>query len=78
VAGLAGMTDVDAITLSMAEYARSGDAHFAADAIVLATLTNTTVKCGIVVVLGGAVLRRPVLIATGAILVATVGTIACP
>ena len=77
VAGLAGMTDVDAITLSMAEYARSGDAHVAANAIVLATLTNTTVKCGIVAVLGGAALRRPVLIATGAILAAAVGTIAC-
>ena len=75
VAGLAGMTDVDAITLSMAEYARSGDAHVAANAIVLATLINTTVKCGIVAVLGGAALRRPVLIATGAILAAAVGTI---
>ena len=75
VAGLAGMTDVDAITLSMAEYARSGDAHVAANAVVLATLTNTTVKCGIVAVLGGAALRRPVLIATGAILAAAVGTI---
>jgi uncharacterized membrane protein (DUF4010 family) len=78
VAGLAGMTDVDAITLSMAEYARSGDAHVAVNAIVLATLTNTTVKCGIVAVLGGAVLRRPVLIATGAILAAAaIGAIAC-
>jgi uncharacterized membrane protein (DUF4010 family) len=76
VAGLAGMTDVDAITLSMAEYARSGDAHVAVNAIVLATLTNTMVKCGIVAALGGAVLRRAVLIATGAILVAAVGTIA--
>src|SRR5438128_1155841 len=67
VAALAGMTDVDAITLSMAEYARSGDAHVAVNAIVLATLTNTLVKCGIVATLGGGVLRRAVLIATGAI-----------
>jgi len=59
----------------MAEYARSGDAHVAANGVVLATLTNTTVKCGIVAVLGGAALRRPVLIATGAILAAAVGTI---
>ncbi len=51
--------------------------HVAANAIVLATLTNTTVKCGIVAVLGGAALRRPVLIATGAILAAAVGTIPC-
>ena len=75
VAGLAGLTDVDAITLSMAEYARSGDARVAVNAIVLASLTNTTVKCGIVAVLGGTVLRRAVLIATGAILVAAIGTI---
>ena len=77
VAGLAGMTDVDAITLSMAEYARSGDARVAVNAIVIAALTNTTVKCGIVAVLGGAVLRRAVLIATGAILVAATVAIGC-
>jgi uncharacterized membrane protein (DUF4010 family) len=76
VAVLAGLTDVDAITLSMAEYARSGDAHVAVNAIVLATLANTTVKCGIVAGLGGAVLRRPVVIATGAILAAGIVTIA--
>ena len=75
VAGLAGLTDVDAITLSMAEYARSGDAHVAVNAIVLATLTNTMVKCGMAVALGGAVLRRPVLIATGAILATGIGAI---
>lgn len=77
VAGLAGLTDVDAITLSMAEYARSGDARVAVNAIVLATLANTMVKCGIVTALGGTVMRRPVLIATGAILAAGIGTITC-
>ncbi|HSV07449.1 MAG TPA: DUF4010 domain-containing protein [Candidatus Binatus sp.] len=46
VAALAGLTDVDAITLSMAEYARSGDPHVATSAIVLATLSNTAVTCG--------------------------------
>jgi len=76
VAVLAGLTDVDAITLSMAEYAKSGDAHVAVNSIVLATLANTAVKCGIVAVLGGALLRRPVLIATGAILAAGIATIA--
>jgi uncharacterized membrane protein (DUF4010 family) len=75
VAVLAGLTDVDAITLSMAQYAKSGDAHVAVNAIVLATLANTTVKCGIVAALGGAVLRRPVIIATGVILVAGIVTI---
>jgi len=76
VAVLAGLTDVDAITLSMADYARSGDAHVAVNSIVLATLANTTVKCGIVAALAGAVLRRPVIIATCAILVAGIATIA--
>lgn len=76
VAVLAGLTDVDAITLSMAEYAKSGDAHVAVNAIVLATLANTMVKCGIVAMLGGALLRRPVIIATGAILAAAITTIA--
>src|SRR5262245_24870830 len=76
VAGLAGLTDVDAITLSMAEYAKSGDANVAVNAIVLATLTNTMVKCGIAAVLGGAVLRRSVIIATAAIVAAAIVTIA--
>ena len=75
VAVLAGLTDVDAITLSMAEYAKSGDPHVAVNAIVLATLANTTVKCGIVAGLGGAVLRRPVILATAAILAAGIATI---
>jgi uncharacterized membrane protein (DUF4010 family) len=71
VAGLAGMTDVDAITLSMAEYAKSGDARIAVGAIVIAALTNTAVKCGIVAMLGGAGLRRIVVVATAGILAAT-------
>jgi uncharacterized membrane protein (DUF4010 family) len=72
VAALAGLTDVDAITLSMAEYAKSGDAQIAVNAIVLATLTNTAVKAGIVTALGGAVLRRSVVAATVGILAAGV------
>ena len=67
---------MDAVTLSMADYAKSGDAHVAVNAIVLATLANTTVKCGIVAALAGAVLRRPVIIATAAILAAGIATIA--
>jgi uncharacterized membrane protein (DUF4010 family) len=74
VAALAGLTDVDAITLSMAEYAKQGDAGIATNAIVLATLANTAVKCGVVVSLGGAALRRPVVVATAAILAAGVAT----
>jgi uncharacterized membrane protein (DUF4010 family) len=76
VAGLAGLTDVDAITLSMAEYAKSGDSHVAVNAIVIATLANTIVKCGMVVALGAAALSRPIVVATLAILAVGVGAIA--
>lgn len=68
VAALAGLTDVDAITLSMAEYAKAGDPGTAVTAIVIAALTNTVVKCGMVVLLSGPALRRPILLATGTIL----------
>jgi len=68
VAALAGLTDVDAITLSMAEYARNGDPKTATNAIVVAALTNTVVKCAMAAALGGPALRRPVLTGTGAIL----------
>jgi len=71
VAALAGLTDVDAITLSMAEQARGGGAlGLASAAIVIATLANTIVKCGLVWFLGAGALRRHVLRATGLILAA--------
>jgi uncharacterized membrane protein (DUF4010 family) len=76
IAGLAGLTDVDAITLSMAEYAKTGDPLVASNAIVLATLANTAVKTGIVTSLGAAALSRPVLIAAGAIVAAGLAAIA--
>lgn len=75
VAALAGTTDVDAITLSMAQFARDGAATIAAHAITIATLTNTVVKAIMVAVLGSAELRRPVLAATVAILAAGTGTL---
>lgn len=53
VAALAGLTDVDAITLSMSEFAQSGDARVAVIAIVIASLSNTIVKCGMGFLLGG-------------------------
>jgi hypothetical protein len=53
VAVLAGTTDVDAITLSMAQYARGGDPQLAARAIIVAALSNTAVKTAMVAVLGG-------------------------
>ncbi len=71
VAGLAGLTDVDAITLSMANYAREGgDPSTAANAIVTAVLTNTLVKAGLTTALATAALRRRVVGATAAILAA--------
>jgi uncharacterized membrane protein (DUF4010 family) len=67
VAGLAGTTDVDAITLSMAQYAKAGDATIAARAITIAALTNTIVKTALVTVLGSPALRKSALIAAVAI-----------
>ena len=72
LAALAGLTDVDAITLSMAEYARANSAAVAALAVVIAAVSNTIVKCAMVTSLGGPALRRPVLLATVAIVIAAV------
>ncbi|MDH7516063.1 MAG: MgtC/SapB family protein [Bacteroidota bacterium] len=58
-AALAGTTDVDAITLSMANLAKSSVSQSAAaTAILLAVVVNTLVKAGIAIVLGGASLRK--------------------
>jgi uncharacterized membrane protein (DUF4010 family) len=70
VAALAGTTDVDAITLSMAQYARAGSNQIAVQAITVAALTNTVVKTVMVSVLADAGLRRPVLAAATLVLVA--------
>lgn len=70
VAALAGLTDVDAITLSMSEFAQSGDARVAVIAIVIASLSNTIVKCGMGFVLGGEGLGKKLLAATAATLAA--------
>jgi uncharacterized membrane protein (DUF4010 family) len=74
VAALAGTTDVDAITLSMAQYARSGSAQIAVQAITIAALTNTVVKTVMVGVLGSASLRTPIF--ASAALVVGVGAVA--
>lgn len=76
VAALAGLTDVDAITLSMSEYAQKGDATVAAGAIVIATLANTIVKTGIVTALADKALSRPVAIAAAVVVAAGCVTIA--
>lgn len=71
VAGLAGLTDVDAITLSMATLARDGGVPpgTAASALVVACLSNTVVKGGLLVALASAALRRRAIAATALLLV---------
>ena len=66
IAALAGLSDVDAITLSLAQLARDGGADLTtvAGALVTAALANTLVKCGIVLALGAAALRRPIALVT--------------
>jgi uncharacterized membrane protein (DUF4010 family) len=65
VAGLAGLTDVDAITLSMADYARRGGSPAeAVTAIAIAAFANTLVKCTVLLVLGSRPLGLRVLVAT--------------
>ncbi|HRP00828.1 MAG TPA: DUF4010 domain-containing protein, partial [Flavobacteriales bacterium] len=62
VAGaLAGVTDVDAVTLSMARMAgEPGWSTQAQVTILIAATVNTLVKFGIAVVVGGPALRRTV------------------
>lgn len=70
VAGLAGLTDMDAITLSMANYARDGGAaDVAARSITIAALSNTLVKGGMVLALGSAALKRRIGIGVAAVVV---------
>ena len=70
-AALAGTTDVDAITLSMANLAKSTVSEpAAAVAIVIAITVNTVVKAGIAISLGAMALRRYTLPGFGAVLAA--------
>lgn len=73
---VAGATDVDAITLSMAELSQPGGAlapAVASRAVTLAAMANTVVKAGIVFVAGGSELRRAVLPGFLLIVAAVVG-----
>ena len=75
-AAVAGLSDVDAITLAMADLAR-GEAQsmeVAARAIVIAALANTLVKSGIAAGLGSPELRRVTLPISGLLFAA--GTLA--
>jgi len=64
LAAVAGATDVDAITLSMTEFARQNDLTLAAGAIGIAALSNTLVKGGMVLLTGSQALRQRLLLAT--------------
>jgi uncharacterized membrane protein (DUF4010 family) len=76
VSALAGSTDVDAITLSMAQLARDGgDAGAAPGSILVAALANTLVKCGLVGTLGSRGLLWRVGIAGGAVLLCGIGAL---
>jgi uncharacterized membrane protein (DUF4010 family) len=75
---IAGLTDVDAIALSMAQLALSdaASAGAASLAIVIAVAANTLFKAGMVAFLGAPGLRRILLGATGVILaVAALGAV---
>lgn len=70
VAAVAGTTDVDAITLSMAQYAQqAGRDTLAAVAVVVAVLSNTLVKTLLVASLGSQALRRRIVPGSAAIAV---------
>ncbi len=74
-AAVSGIADVDAITLSLARMDGAGTVGIdtATKAIVLAAMVNTTVKGGIVLVLGAASLRKSIVPAIVLILAAGLG-----
>lgn len=71
LAGISGITDVDAITLTLSKMSRSDIAiELAAFGIILAGAVNSVVKGGMTVVVGGTALGArvaiPLMIAAGA------------
>jgi len=72
---LAGLTDVDAIALSMANLAHQDPANSGAAArtIVIAVISNTMVKCGMTIWLGSASMRRTMIPITGVLALSGVG-----
>jgi uncharacterized membrane protein (DUF4010 family) len=69
---LTGLTDVDAISLSMANLAVSSPESLpiAERTIVIAVLSNTLVKAGMAAFMGAPALRRTIMLATLLLLVA--------
>jgi uncharacterized membrane protein (DUF4010 family) len=73
-----GLADVDAITLSLAELSRDThdlDLHTAARGIVLAAVSNTLVKGGIVLSMGSIVLRKVIMPGLLATLATAIGVV---
>jgi uncharacterized membrane protein (DUF4010 family) len=73
-----GLADVDAITLSLAELSRETrdlDLHTAARGIVLAAVSNTLVKGGIVLGMGSVMLRKVILPGLLATLATAIGVV---
>lgn len=59
LAAVSGLTDVDAITLTMARLARDGgDPHVAAKAIIIAAIVNTLVKLGLAAFIAGPTMAK--------------------
>jgi uncharacterized membrane protein (DUF4010 family) len=77
VAALAGLPDVDAITLSMAALARGGAVPLGTvvGALVVAALANTLLKCGMVLATASGRLRRSMVTVTAALVVVGVAAI---
>ncbi|HTO69110.1 MAG TPA: DUF4010 domain-containing protein [Myxococcota bacterium] len=69
---IAGLTDVDAISLSMAQLAVAdpSNADIAARTIAIAVASNTAFKAGMVAFLGATGLRNAILVAAGVMLAA--------
>jgi len=72
---LAGLTDVDAIALSMANLAQQdpSGSGTAARAIVIAVISNTMVKCGMAIWLGAPSMRRTMVPITAVLALAGFG-----
>jgi uncharacterized membrane protein (DUF4010 family) len=68
VAAVAGLPNVDAITLSMAEYAQKGEVRVAVGSIVIAAMSNTLLKCVLVATAGSKEMRARVWTAGGVVL----------
>ncbi len=76
VAAIAGLTDTDAIALSLAQRVQNGAAiTLSVKALVVATISNTVVKAGLVSFLGTPQLRRTIGVATALVLTGGVSAV---